>query len=270
MGFGAAAEALASDWRFAPAAENGAAVASTVRTTIVFTNEFNERAPIDPAIYVAPRDDRAPPNEIVGGLVVNACRIRIGRPCSTHVVGTLVQTIGYPAEAEAARITGRALVACVVRSNRSLDCGVEGAAPAGHGFGEAALGVIGRLDSAGAQREPGAVFRIPVEFALRDESGRVQQHWYLRDVDPGDDVRRFLPERALQSRQDGDVMLLCSIPPDLRLDCDVETETPSRFGYGVAALRLMDDYGLNDEAVTMPGFAVGDRIRIPVSFRLNE
>jgi TonB family protein len=268
-GFGAAAETLASDWRFSPATENGSALASTVNTTIVFANEFNEPAPIDPAIYVAPPHALAPPNEMIESLVVNACRIRIGRPCTTESIGTLVQTSGYPPEAQSAGVNGRALIACVVRSNGSLNCGVEAEAPTGHSFGEAALEAIRRIDTGSTQYAPGSVFRIPVEFGLRDENGRVQQRRYFRDLDPGDAVRRILPERALRSERDGDVVLLCTIPPAGKLDCVVESETPANFGYGVAALRIYDDYGIDEAAAGLPGFAPGDRIRIPVRFRLN-
>jgi TonB family protein len=268
-GFGAAAEALASDWQFSPAMASGSPVDSTLNTAIVFANEFNERAPIEPAIYVGPPHESAPPNEMIESFVVNACRVRISRPCTSQSIGTLVQTTGYPPEAQAAGVNGRALIACVVRSGGSLNCGIEAETPTGHGFGEAALETIRRLDGSWTQRQPGSVFRIPVEFALRDENGIVQQRRLFRDMDPGDAVRRFLPERALLNEQDGDVVLLCTIPAAGKMDCDVESETPSNFGYGVAALRIFDDYGIDEAAAGLPGFAVGDRIRIPVMFRLN-
>ena len=48
MGFSAAAEALAAEWRFEPRVESGVAVASTSRIPVVFTNTFEEPLIIRP------------------------------------------------------------------------------------------------------------------------------------------------------------------------------------------------------------------------------
>lgn len=137
MGFGAAAEALARDWRFEPGTEGGQPIASVSRIPIEFQNATTEPVPAQEAI------------------VVTASRLPQGMPSSRR------SGAFYPIRANQERIEGRVVLVCVNRSNQTLACEIESETPEGWGFGSSAISIMREH-----QPTDGAVWRIPIEYRL--------------------------------------------------------------------------------------------------------
>lgn len=68
------------------------------------------------------------------------------------------------------------------------------------------------------------------------------------------DLARFYPERATQAKLGGDVTLACNVAKAGALsDCVVFRENPARYGFGEAALKIADAYGLRPERGGLDG-----------------
>lgn len=273
LGFATAAEALARDWRFVPRTERGAPVASVARVPVIFDRPEPQALPIEVAVSV-----RATPGAVASAYADTsafdafACRWATGTHCWTLRAGGGQDELHaryYPQAARAANANGRALIACVIRSDSRPECAVEQEAPAGLGFGASALQLVADIVAAGGDRfAPGRAFRVPVDFELNAPGERRDTSlWERRPT--ADDFARYYPPRAVQPGVDGDVLLLCTIRADRGLDCEIAEERPEDFGFGAAAQRIAAGFLLRDAALGQPGLAVGDRIRMPIRFRIR-
>lgn len=280
MGFAAAAELIARDWRFSPRVENGQAVATNVRIPIDFQNETDLAAPIDPSIRVIatrgaalptqpPADFQAPPSDDM--IAISACRVQRGSVCDADPPATS-QTDAwawrYPAVAHQQERDGRALVSCAVRSDRRIDCAAERETPAGLGFGQAAVVVMQDALAHAANVEPATIVRSVVTFNTRapGEPIQLEPEWERHQPVEG----RFFPQRALERGQEGRVLLICTIQADRTVDCTALEETPSGFGFGATAVRIKEAMRVTEAAFGLPGLTVGDRRRQMVTFSISD
>jgi len=83
------------------------------------------------------------------------------------------------------------------------------------------------------------------------------------------DLARFYPERATQAKVGGDVTLACNVAKAGGLsDCVVFRENPARYGFGEAALKIADAYGLRPERAVV-WTASNRKVLVPVRFRME-
>lgn len=273
MGFGAAAEALAADWRFTP-------VAGAVRIPIEFRNEITEPLTLERGITIesfAGIDLRPQANDNYNQLMATYHAITVclwsGRPDCADTEGPenvrVLYNVGhYPLDAAMQGVSGRAVVACAVRSSGEPECALEAVNPNPYGFGDNALRIVS--DIAEAQRgqlAPGQAVRVPVSFSIVDRSGQRQTPWI--EMPEMRDYVRYYPRDAMRRDIEGSTSLICTILPDRRLDCVVAEEDPAGHGFGAAALSISERFRLSEEAVMLPGYTVGERIRQGIVFRLG-
>lgn len=89
--------------------------------------------------------------------------------------------------------------------------------------------------------------------------------WVARPT--AEDFARLYPSAALNSRQEGRVLLDCAVNAAYRLDCEVGSEDPTGHGFGEAALRLSEKFQMAGE--TADGVdPAGGRVRVPIRFTL--
>lgn len=81
------------------------------------------------------------------------------------------------------------------------------------------------------------------------------------------DLARFYPEAATKGAVSGDVTLVCRVDRQGALSsCDIAAETPAGYGFGQAALKIAQSYGMRPERAAR--WATGDRrVLLPVAFR---
>lgn len=244
-GFGAAATALAQGWRFTPQLLNGQAVASTVRVPVVFQNPSAVMAPIAPDI-----------------------EIDVARNGAANLAASADDLSRfYPQRARQSAATGRALVACAVRTGPRIECALERESPVGWGFGDAAVNAAAQ--ALGHQRlRPGDRTRVAVDFGIRQPFAQAAVRQFWETTPSGDDYLRFYPGAALDAQHNGRALLNCLIQADRTLSCTVVSETPRDAGFGDAALRLSRRYTLAVNELGRPGHSVGDHIILPIAFAL--
>lgn len=242
-GFGAAAVALAQGWRFRPHTEGGQPTASIARVPVEFQNPASEAAIIGSSINV------------------DASRGPTAATSSDDARAAF-----YPEAARTANMNGRALVGCTVRSDQRLECAAERESPEGYGFGAAAV----QLAQTTTGLDIGAVVRLPFDFALHDprRSAEDRSYWAARPT--SSDYAQNFPAQAMEHGINGRAILVCTIQADASLACVVGSEAPSGIGFGAAALRIARDFRYRAEELGQPGHAVGDRIQIPITFRVHS
>lgn len=228
LGFGQAAISLVAQHAFAPATLGGVPMESTVALQIEF------QAPAGRTIVA----NQVPVNPGGGRAAFNADL--------------------YPEGARAASIEGRALVACVVRSNGRRDCAVEAEEPTGWGFGDVALRLVTSNENTEGSE---AISRVPVIFFL----GR-DPPWRWDRAPDGHDFANAYPSGA---RGNARIVLHCLIRADRTLDCRVAEENPPEQGFGAAALEVAREFRLSEAAIGRPGLAVGDTITVPIRFTVR-
>lgn len=270
LGFGAAAEALAANWRFEP-------VASTVRIPIEFQNESAQSLVQTATQFVDAVDGIDPVSYTTGDYqrisaaydAVAACgwaRVVDCLPAGQTLPDVARNIDRYPESARATRLEGRALVACAIRSDRRAECVLDSATDPV--FGEAGLRLVNDIAARhSAVLPPGLAFRVPIDFAMRDLDEYRRSPW--SEMPNGQDFARAYPSRAMSQRLGGRAMLICSIRADRRIDCVTDTEDPPGHGFGEAAVEVSRSFALAPEFLGQPGYAPGDRIRVPIAFRMR-
>lgn len=142
-GFGAAARALAKQFRAHPNFADGAPVGGVrVQLPVAFATEM--------------LDAKTP---------------TLGKPTWAALPSAEQARDAYPAAADKAGVnTGRAVLGCMVEAEGKVACKVQGEEPAGYGFGEAALKLAPyfRLNTWTLEGLPtiGAAVRMPVRFQM--------------------------------------------------------------------------------------------------------
>jgi TonB family protein len=276
LGFAAAAETVAADWRFEPRTEGGAAVASTVRIPIVFTNPAGEAAVIETQLMVdgLPGERRQVREHDVRMSrelnEISACQWAAREACVVFRSNEDVRYNAdyYPEAARAAGTDARVLVACAIRQDRRADCAVDREAPEGAEFGAAALRLVSDVIARNAaQFTPGMVLRVPVDFMVRERDERRPLIWAV--VPSANDFMRFYPARAMERNVQGRVVLACGLRADRRLDCAVFEERPPGWEFGPAALQIAQRFQLSEGATGTPGREIGDRFKVPITFLIG-
>ncbi len=81
------------------------------------------------------------------------------------------------------------------------------------------------------------------------------------------DFRDTYPAQALAAGVEGLVRLDCLITEHYKLDCAIQSETPTGYGFGPAALRLAQLYVASPED---PRIVVGRRVIVPIRYALED
>lgn len=277
MGFGRAATQLAQDWRFEPQVRNGRPQASVARFPIEFQNPTSQPAVIESLIVDGVLGQAPPAEADQSDMRANVCRWGANRECLALAPPPSRQyrdfnAAYYPPQAQAQGIDGRALIACAVRSDRRLDCEIERESVEGQEFGAQAV----RLVQDTAQRyadqlQPGAAFRVAVDFAVHERGRRAsdRSRRNFSEMPSGELYARFYPSNAADRGIDGAVDMACEIRASRRYNCVVIEEIPAGAGFGVAALQVSAFFEISEAAIGQPGLAVGDRIRRVIRFEIN-
>lgn len=133
-------------------------------TTTVDDNAALDQTP-SPALTLLSATPAAPTPEPVAAPALPPITrpVWIARPTAVEV------SMFYPERALVRELPGAVRLDCMVRHDGSLDCSVEWESPAGHGFGQAALGIAQsfriaqRLDDGSATE--GRHVSVPIVFA---------------------------------------------------------------------------------------------------------
>lgn len=173
----------------------------------------------------------------------------------------------YPPNAMNHGLNGDATLDCVVNEDRHLTCSVIEEAPIGAGFGEAAQHIAGLYvaTSQTADGAPSVGLHTRIPFQFRTGNGGV-----TRMAESGDmfwtsgAITQFYPRRAKEHHIEGNVVLDCTVNARLRYECTLVSETPPDWGFGRAALRMMDNFYLT--AAAGEASPVGRRQRFPIHF----
>lgn len=163
-----------------------------------------------------------------------------------------------------ATISGKAVLGCIAAKDGKLtDCKILKEDPAGQGFGEAALSVVGyerikTKDQAGASVE-GRPVRTAFEFLA---PGDANPDWIRKPN--GRDLANVYPKRALDKRVGGRATIKCQVTVEGFLEgCKVLTEAPQDMNFGAAGLQLAPQFRLSPKI--RGGRAVpGGEVTIPI------
>lgn len=82
-------------------------------------------------------------------------------------------------------------------------------------------------------------------------------------------MARFYPIRAWREDMEGRATIVCAVGLDTRLiDCIVQSEAPTGYGFGKAALDLADEMRM--APAIRNGLPVKAQVRVPLVFKLPE
>lgn len=163
-----------------------------------------------------------------------------------------------------ATVTGRAVLGCAAtKDGKLVDCTVLKENPAGQGFGQAALSVVGyerikTKDDAGVSVE-GRPVRTSFEFLA---PGDANPDW-LRKPD-GREMANVFPKLAIDKRVGGNAIIHCQVTVEGFLEaCKVIREAPEGLGFGAAGLQLAPQFRMSQKI--RGGHAVpGGDVTIPI------
>lgn len=168
--------------------------------------------------------------------------------------------------------SGRAVLDCAVALDTRASCTVVEESPAGMGFGAAAL----RLSQdwrmsprvVDGQPQAGGHKRVPLNFALPEGTvaAPLGDGFTVRARRSRASEARLYPENARVNGVEGETLVGCVMRAGDRLDCGVETESPSGHGFGEAAMRaIRESYALRERGALAQGMV----LRMPVNFRIT-
>ena len=165
-----------------------------------------------------------------------------------------------------ATVTGRAVLGCVATGDgRLTDCKVLKEEPAGQGFGEAALSVVGyerikAKDDAGVS-VAGRSLKTGFEFLAPGDSN---PDW-IRKPD-GNDIANVFPKKALEKQVGGSASIRCQVTVEGFLEaCKVMFEAPEGMNFGAAGLQLAPQFRMSPKV--RGGKAVpGGEVTIPINW----
>lgn len=162
--------------------------------------------------------------------------------------------------------SGEAVLACVAATGgRLVDCRIAKETPAGQGFGQAALSVVGyerikTKDASGAS-VAGRPVRTHLEFLA---PGDANPDW-LRKPN-GHDLAAVFPRKALERGVAGSASIDCDVTVEGFLqNCKVRSEDPAEIGFGQAGLQLAPQFRMSPKI--RGGKAVpGGQVTIPINW----
>jgi TonB family protein len=171
----------------------------------------------------------------------------------------------YPKAAAEKRLEGRATLKCGVNGEGFLrDCASIAEEPAGQGFGAAALAIAPKFQMKPLTKDgvpvAGGTIRIPIRFANPAHLAPG-----FRRMPSTDDMAKAYPQKALRRKATGVAVIDCGVTVEGDLyECALASETPTNYGFGVAALSLAPLF--NVEPRMKNGVPVASAISIPIKF----
>lgn len=163
-----------------------------------------------------------------------------------------------------ATTTGKAVLGCAATEDgRLTDCRVMLEDPAGRGFGDAALAVVGyerikKKDAAGAS-VAGRRLLAWFEFLA---PGDANPDWVRKPS--GDDMANVFPKAAIDKRVGGQAVITCRVTVEGFLEgCKAVSEAPAGLGFGKAGLQLAPQFRMSPKI--RGGKAVpGGEVTVPI------
>lgn len=172
----------------------------------------------------------------------------------------------YPARAAADSLGGKATLKCDVRPDGGLaGCLAISEAPAGYGFGPAALILAAKIRVVVGPDMPATV-TVPIQFKLPPRElvatfPKVDKAY--ADFGP---AGPYYPMIAVERRLGGYAVLACDLAGDGGLSgCTVAEEAPADVGFGEAALRMTEKRYIVGEPRPGPA-ASPEQVRVLVPF----
>ena len=201
-------------------------------------------------------------------------------PASTQPDAVLVF---YPAAARAAGVEGAAVIRCLHDEHMGVkNCALVSEAPAGQGFGAAALAMAAKapgnpkLDFADEPSKPAQ--DIQVNFTLHPPEitpdittmPHVVGKPAIVSAPSNAQIQAAYPERALSNQIEGKAAIDCQVTADGKLAaCRIAGELPAGYGFGQATLDLAGDFVM--KARTIDGDPVsGATVRVGVAFNSTD
>lgn len=177
----------------------------------------------------------------------------------------------FPVVAMATGVSGVATLLCDVERDGAPRCQVEQEEPAGYGFGAAALEVMSTLRFAPGEAEqrrvpvrfPTSATRAPVLDMITVTGIRGASAAAVTSADPA--LRRYYPQAAHVAGVEGRSLVACVVRSANAIDCAIEREEPTGFGFGEKALEVTQ-LTLNDQVRAVRGLV----FRRPFEFVLSE
>jgi len=254
--FGEAAIAISHSFRFEAAQRNGRAIASRLRVPVTFRFP-HER-------YPSPYDDLVDENQPAFS----------HPPIWEEAPNFLAVMRVYPQAAFREQVRGRALLSCLVNSERRLDCRSEMEMPANRGFGDAALQLSRQFRVSETDTEALARYRderllLPINFGPSRELTPVPPltggaPLVLTLPVPID--APFYPAPARFAAVGGVADVLCTYGANT--SCVLEREDPDIWRFGDAALEMANTFPYESLADYM-AVIDGDQLRFQFRFFTN-
>ncbi|UAL10402.1 TonB family protein [Caulobacter segnis] len=185
------------------------------------------------------------------------------RPHFTVKVPRDKMKAAYP---KGATVTGKAALDCTAADGGKLvDCKVAQENPAGQGFGQAALSVVGyerikATDDAGAATT-GRPVRTFFEFL---GPGDANPNWLRKPT--GQEIANVFPKKAIEDGVGGKATIGCQVTTEGFLqNCKVLYESPKDYNFGAAGLQLTPQLRMTPKM--RGGKAVpGGTVAIPINW----
>jgi TonB family protein len=165
-----------------------------------------------------------------------------------------------------ATVTGKAILDCVAAEGGKLTgCRVAKEDPAGQGFGQAALSVVG-FERIKATDETGAsVVGRPVRTGFEFLApGDANPNWLRKPT--GQDIANVFPKKAIEDGVAGKATIGCQVTTEGFLqNCKVLSESPKDYNFGAAGLQLTPQLRMTPKI--RGGKAVpGGSVSIPINW----
>jgi TonB family protein len=257
-GFGAAALALRPTFKLSPREGPGGPIDADMNVEVEFrppAGGGTVRAALtvggDPSASATSANAAAPGAQIAGGVIRSSGAPIPMRGITMLTTPAWADAPGFEAIAAAyppagAGVEGYGVAHCRVDKAGVLGrCVVAKEAPAGHGFGQAAVALAPRFRvppeaMAAAPRGAPVEVDVPVRFPPPGKEDRtVWSPAWLTEVDPQTARRYFPPEAAAKGVTHGKAVLLCKVTESGALSgCAVELASPDGLGFDRAAVAV--------------------------------
>jgi len=170
----------------------------------------------------------------------------------------------YPKAAHDQKISGDATLACVAGADGRLnDCVIFKEDPVGHGFGAAALLLVGkeRIKTRDASGVSVAGRPVKTDFSFL-APGDSNPEWVKKPSSGA--LAGVFPSAAVKAAKDGRATIGCLVTIEGFLEaCKVQSEDPPGLGFGPAALQLVPQFRMSPKV--RGGRAVsGGKVTVPI------
>lgn len=255
-GFGDAALAVARTFRMEPARVDGVPTdGGRIRQTIRFV--LPEDAPADLTAEDRAYIEAQPPPDL---------------PTWDDAPTPSMVLAATPARMRAAQTAGRGVLSCRVAETRRLNCEPLYETPARSGLAAAAMTLVPHFrvvqsDTEFITRHATEPFVLPISFGSVREITPVNRAFAGGSVfilPPHTAPQEVIPEAAREARVNGTVVALCTLRPEPPLDCVLESETPTEWGFAALVMEMLKYF---PRPPAQAGIIPGDQIRFTIEFR---